>query len=130
MITGTATSFTTVGVNSHWRTAASAASSRSGIDRELWRRRRVPQRRRRLDNHDTLDAGRLRRRRIEGRTSLILVGVLMPLPTRTGPSGGGGGGAAAGKRDTCVRTVDGRALLVQLDCTIAQGVGFGDELLL
>ena len=42
MMTGTATPFISVGVNSHWRTALSAARSSSGIDRTTFASRTLP----------------------------------------------------------------------------------------
>src|SRR3954449_944561 len=103
MITGTAAPFRYVGVNSHSRTAANAASSSMGIDL-------------RILASDTRPSALIVASMITtpwifaacassgyiGRTSLTLVGVLMLPPTRTGAEGagyegtGGGGGGGGG----------------------------------
>src|SRR3954468_10517845 len=97
MITGTAAPFRYVGVNSHSRTAANAASSSMGIDL-------------RILASDTRPSASIVASMITtpwifaacasggyiGRTSLTFVGVLMLLPTRTGAEGAGYGGAGGG----------------------------------
>ena len=68
MTIGTAIPFSSVGVNFHWRTASSAAASRSGIDRSTSRADDVAAFVEcRFDDDDALDARRPRDDRVHRR---------------------------------------------------------------
>src|SRR5476651_49547 len=93
MMTGTGTPFSRVGVNSHCRTASSAAASRSGMERSTFASCTAPfgpivasMMTTPCTRADCAIAG------YTGFTSLTFVGCLMLPPTRPGAGGGGGGG--------------------------------------
>src|SRR6266550_3355716 len=97
MMTGTGTPLSSVGVNSHVRTASSAAASSNGIERSTRASCTLP-----LGpmvasiittpctRADCAIGG------YTGRMSLVFIGGLMFPPTRTGAAGGGGGGGGGG----------------------------------
>src|SRR5436309_10035238 len=93
MMTGTGTPLSVVGVNSHWRTASSAAASSSGMERRTFASCTLPfgpivasMMTTPCTRADCAIAGYV------GLTSFTLVGGLICPPTRTGAGGGGGGG--------------------------------------
>src|SRR5215208_7803998 len=99
MMTGTGTPLSSVGVNCHCLTASSAAWSSSGIDRSTFAsltRPSAPI----VASMITMPETRAdcAMGGYTGLTSLVLVGVLILPPTRTGAAGGGGGGGGASGR--------------------------------
>src|SRR5258705_2868808 len=95
MMTGTGTPLSSVGVNCHCFTASSAAWSSNGIDRSTFASLTLPSApivASMITTPDTRADWAMGG--YTGRTSLVLVGVLMLPPTRTGAAGGGGGGAS------------------------------------
>src|SRR5262249_9446381 len=109
--TDTATPLTTVGVNSHWRTAATAAASSCGIDRRTtalatWPSGPI------VASRTTTPCTRSRCASggYTGLTSLIFRGAGMLPPTRMGGGPGGTGGANGAARTstvtfTCIASV-------------------------
>ena len=137
IITGTGAPFSSVGVNSHCRTASMPLDRGAESSGGLSRRDAAVRIDSGFDNHDTINPPAWASSGKTGRTSLIFVGVLMFPPNRSGavPSAGRrgrrrGGGGGWPEHDARLPLSMAPRALVQFDRLGSEGVGFRDQLLL